>query len=98
MSVWKKFFQRQGPVIASTLIALMALWFTIYNAYLDQNFKEASIKPSLQAETEPGDFSFAAWHAQRVIYVIRRDEMIRREDAIRRAELAFGARHADPKI
>jgi hypothetical protein len=38
------------------------------------------------------------WDAQRVMYVIRRDEMIRREDAIRRAELVFGARHADPQL
>ncbi len=28
-----------------------------------------------------------AWDAQRVIYVVRRDEMIRREDVIRRTEL-----------
>jgi hypothetical protein len=28
-----------------------------------------------------------AWDAQRAMYVIRRDEMIRREDAIDRAEL-----------
>ena len=40
----------------------------------------------------------AAWDAQRVMYVIERDEMIRREDAIRRAELVFAARHADPQI
>jgi len=38
-----------------------------------------------------------AWDAQRVMYVIRRDEMIRCEDAIRRAFL-FGAPHADPQI
>ena len=30
-----------------------------------------------------------AWDAQRVMYVIRRDEMIRLEDAIRRAELSL---------
>ena len=40
----------------------------------------------------------AAWDAKRVMFVIGRDEMIRREDAIRRAELMFGARHADPQI
>ena len=39
-----------------------------------------------------------AWDAQRVMYVIKRDEMIRREDAIRRAELVFGAPNADPQI
>ena len=39
-----------------------------------------------------------AWDAQRVMYVIRRDEMIRREDAIRRVELMFGAQHVDPQI
>ena len=39
-----------------------------------------------------------AWDAQRVMWVIGSDEMIRREDAIRRSELIFGARHADPQI
>ena len=39
-----------------------------------------------------------AWDAQRVTYVIRRDEMICREDAIHRAEIIFGAPHVDPQI
>ena len=39
-----------------------------------------------------------AWDAQRVMFVIRSDEMIRREDAIHRAELVFGARQADSQI
>ena len=46
------------------------------------------------SKTTNGD----AWDAQHVMYVIGRDEMIRREDKIRRAELVFGARHADPQI
>src|SRR5271169_2448575 len=45
------------------------------------------------SKTTDGD----AWDAQRVMSVIRRDEMIRREDAFPRAELVFGARHADPR-
>ena len=40
------------------------------------------------SKTTNGD----AWDPQRVMYVIKRDEMIRREDAIRRADLVFGAR------
>ena len=39
-----------------------------------------------------------AWGPQRVMYVIKRDEMICLEDAIHRAELIFGAPHADSQI
>jgi hypothetical protein len=48
-----------GPVIASTLIALMALSLTIYNMHLDRSYKELSIKPVLFQETEADDFHVA---------------------------------------
>jgi hypothetical protein len=45
--------------IASTLIASAALGLAIYNAHLDRQYKELSIKPRLQAEIESDDFHFA---------------------------------------
>ena len=48
-----------SPVIASTLIAVMALSLTIYSMYLDRSYKELSIKPVLFQETEADDFHVA---------------------------------------
>jgi hypothetical protein len=45
-----------GPVIASTLIGLMALGLTIYNAHLDRSYRELTIKPSLYLDVNSHDF------------------------------------------
>jgi hypothetical protein len=48
-----------SPVIASTVIASAALGLAIYNAHLDRQYRELSIKPVLFWEVEANDFHVA---------------------------------------
>jgi hypothetical protein len=59
VSAWKELFLRHSSLIisvASVAIALMALFFTIYNARLDRHYKELGIKPFLHLHVETSDF------------------------------------------
>jgi hypothetical protein len=56
ISAWKEFFFEQGTAIASLTIALMALFLTVYNAKLDRDYKELSIRPFLHLDVETSDF------------------------------------------
>jgi hypothetical protein len=56
ISAWKEFFFEQGTAIASVAIALMALCLTLYNAKLDRDYKELSIRPFLHLKAETSDF------------------------------------------
>ena len=55
ISAWKEFLFEQGTAIASAAIALMALFLTIYNAKLDRDYKELSIRPFLHRHVETSD-------------------------------------------
>jgi len=59
ISAWKEYFFEQGTSIASVAIALMALFLTIYNAKLDRDYKELSIRPFLHLDVETSDFHVA---------------------------------------
>jgi hypothetical protein len=59
VSARKELFLKHGPLftsIASLAIALMAFFLTIYNAKLDRQYKELSIKPALHLRIETSDF------------------------------------------
>lgn len=59
ISVWKSHLLKHGTLytsVASILIALMAFFLTIYNATLDRQYKELSIRPFLHLHVETSDF------------------------------------------
>src|SRR4029077_15722069 len=56
---WREFVWQHGPFftsIASVLIALCALFLTIYNAKLEREYKELAIRPYLHLDVETADF------------------------------------------
>ena len=56
---WKEHFVKHGALITSVTsvaIAMMALFLTIYNARLDRQYKELSIRPYLHLDVETSDF------------------------------------------
>jgi hypothetical protein len=64
--VWKELFLKHGPLftsVASVSIALMAFFLTIYNARLDRQYKELSIKPALHLHVETLDFHVGFFNA-----------------------------------
>lgn len=55
----KEYFLKHGSLftsVASVAIAVMALFLTIYNARLDRQYKELSIRPFLHLDVETSDF------------------------------------------
>ena len=59
VSAWKELFLKHGSLftsVASVAIALMAFFLTIYNASLDRQYKELSIRPFLHLDVETSDF------------------------------------------
>jgi hypothetical protein len=59
VTTWKQYFLTHGSLftsIASVSIALMAFGLTIYNARLDRQYKELSIRPALHIDVETSDF------------------------------------------
>jgi hypothetical protein len=59
VSAWKERLLKHGPFftsVASLAVAFMALFLTIYNARLDRQYKELSIKPALHLHIETSDF------------------------------------------
>jgi hypothetical protein len=55
----KELFLKHGPLftsVASVAIAMMAFFLTIYNARLDRQYKELSIRPFLHLDVETSDF------------------------------------------
>jgi len=56
---WTERFLKHGSLfisVASVAIALMAFFLTIYNARLDRQYKELSIRPFLHLDVETSDF------------------------------------------
>jgi hypothetical protein len=59
VSAWKERFLKHGSLftsVASLAVAFMAFFLTIYNARLDRQYKELSIKPALHLHVETSDF------------------------------------------
>jgi hypothetical protein len=59
IAAWNERFLKHGSLVtsvASVAIALMAFFLTIYNARLDRQYKELSIRPFLHLDVETSDF------------------------------------------